>query len=235
MKLAINQPYFFPYLGYFSLIDNVDEFILFDTPQFIRHGWIERNQILKPTGEPLYIKVPLIKHKRETPIIDIQIRNSENWQDKIFAQLVPYKKWAPFYFEVVNLLKEIFSFETDSITELNYHSLTKVCEYIGIKTPIKIWSKMNVEIGEVREADEWALKICKALKADTYINPKDGISFFDVKKYQKENINIQFLDFKVEEYTQLNNEFTPYMSIIDVMMFNDKKSIIEMLSNFKYL
>jgi hypothetical protein len=235
LTLAINQPYFFPYLGYFALIENVDEFILFDTPQFIRHGWIERNQILKPTGDPLYIKVPLIKHKRETPIIEIQIRNSENWKEKILAQLVPYKKRAPFYFNVVKLLNEIFSFDTDSIAELNYHSLTKVCDYIGIKTPIKIWSKLNVQIGEVKSADEWALQICKALKADTYINPKDGVSFFNVTKYRKENIDIKFLDFEIEEYTQFDNKFTPCMSIIDVMMFNDKEEIRNMLSNFKYL
>ncbi len=185
MTLAINQPYFFPYIGYFALINSVDEFILFDTPQFIRHGWIERNQILKPSGEPLYIKVPLVKHKRETPINEVFIRNDENWQDKILAQLVPYKKRAPFYFEVVNLLKDIFSFETDSIAELNYYSLTKVCEYIGITTPIKIWSKMKVKIDEVKHADEWALQICKALNADTYINSRNGLQFFDTTKYQK--------------------------------------------------
>ena len=235
MKVAINQPYFFPYLGYFSLIENVDLFILFDTPQFMRHGWIERNQILKPNGEPLYIKVPLVKHKRETAIIDIQIRRNENWQDKILAQLVSYRKKAPFYKEVIILLEDIFTIETDSISELNYYSLVKVCEYLGISTPIKVWSKMNIEIEEVKEADEWALQICKAIKANTYINPKDGISFFDVTKYKNEEIDIKFLEFRIEEYKQLDNVFTPYMSIIDVMMFNEKEVIKEMLSKFKYI
>ena len=92
MKIAIMQPYFMPYIGYFSLIKHSDQFILFDTPQFIRHGWIERNRILKPNGEPLYIKVPLKKSPRETKINKLVINNSENWQNKIIAQLVPYKK-----------------------------------------------------------------------------------------------------------------------------------------------
>lgn len=79
MKLAIMQPYFLPYIGYFSLINQVDQFIQFDTPQFIRHGWIERNKILKSNGGTLYIKVPLQKHSRETPIKDIKIRVDEPW------------------------------------------------------------------------------------------------------------------------------------------------------------
>ncbi len=81
MRLAVMQPYFFPYLGYFALIKKSDHFVIFDTPQFIRHGWIERNRILKPVEGWQYIKVPLVKHSRETAIKDIVIRNSENWKD----------------------------------------------------------------------------------------------------------------------------------------------------------
>jgi hypothetical protein len=119
MKVAIMQPYFFPYLGYFSLIKHTDLFILFDTPQFIRHGWIERNRILKPDGEPLYIKASLKKHSRDTNINDIIINNSIDWKSKIIAQLVPYKKVAPNYWTVLKLLNEIFDFETTSIVEFN--------------------------------------------------------------------------------------------------------------------
>src|SRR5690606_18119579 len=122
MRLAIMQPYFLPYIGYFSLIKHTDQFILFDTPQFIRHGWIERNRVLKANGEPLYIKVPLNKHSRETNINDIKIDNSQNWKEKILAQLVTYRKRAPNYWKVVALLREIFALETDSIVNLNRYS-----------------------------------------------------------------------------------------------------------------
>ncbi len=100
MTLGINQPYFLPYLGYFSLINLVDEFILFDTVQFIRHGWIERNRILKPGFGWQYVSVPLIKAKRETIIKDMLINNEIAWQDKLIAQLIHYKKRAP-YFNIV--------------------------------------------------------------------------------------------------------------------------------------
>ena len=109
MKLGIMQPYFFPYLGYFSLIQACDKFIIFDTPQFIRRGWIERNQILNVKSEKLFVKVPLLKSSLGTPINEISINNDQDWENKIYAQLVPYKKKAPFYKEVIELLENTFA------------------------------------------------------------------------------------------------------------------------------
>lgn len=235
MTLAIMQPYFFPYLGYFALIKHSDQFILFDTPQFIRHGWIERNQVLKPDGETLYIKVPLKKHPRSTIIKNILINNSEDWGSKIIAQLTPYKKKAPYFKEVISLLDDIFKIKTDSMVELNYESLRIVCSYLNIKTPISVWSEMDVEIDEVNSPDEWALNICKALKADSYFNPTGGMSFFDTKKYLDSGIKIYFLNHKPTEYTQISSDFVPFLSIIDVMMFNSPEKINEYLNNYELL
>jgi len=235
MKLSIMQPYFFPYLGYFALIKHADQFILFDTPQFIRHGWIERNQILKQDGTPLYIKVPLKKHSRDTTINNIEINNSENWKVKILAQLVPYKKKAPYYKEVIELLEKIFSLETESIVEFNFFSLKEICNYINIETPIKIWSEMGVSIDEVNAPDEWALNICKALKANIYYNPTGGMSFFDVDKYKRDGVELSFLEYIPTEYKQFSTQFVPFLSIIDVMMYNSPDQIAAFLNNYKLL
>ncbi|MCB0381624.1 MAG: WbqC family protein [Flavobacteriales bacterium] len=235
MTLAIMQPYFFPYLGYFALIKHSDQFILFDTPQFIRHGWIERNQVLKPDGETLYVKVPLRKHPRSTAIKDILINNSEDWRSKIIAQLAPYKKKAPYFKQVTNLLDGIFKIKTESIVVLNFESLKVISNYLNLKTPITIWSEMGVEIDEVNSPDEWALNICKALKADSYINPIGGMSFFDTEKYLNSRINISFLNHKPTEYPQISTNFVPFLSIIDVMMFNSPEKINEYLDNYELL
>lgn len=232
-KIAIMQPYFFPYLGYFQLINAVDEFIIFDTPQFIRHGWIERNKILKPNGEPLYIKVPLQKHIRETKINEIYINNELDWRSKIYAQLVPYKKKASNYKSVLKLLKEIFEHDIKSIVELNYILLKEVCNYLNIETPIKIWSKMNIEIEEVHAPDEWALNICEKLNATTYYNPIGGITFFDKKKYENKNIELKFIEFEPTIYKQFETDFHSSLSIIDVMMFNSKEKINLMINEFR--
>jgi WbqC-like protein len=233
MTLGIMQPYFMPYLGYFALIKRVDQFILFDTPQFIRHGWIERNKVLKLNGETLYIKVPLKKHARDTPINKVVINNDENWKNKILAQLVPYKKRAPYYKEVIGLLEEIFENKTNSIVILNFIALQKICNYLDIITPIKIWSKMDVKIEGVNEPDEWALNICKAMGANGYYNPPGGKDFFDSNKYNKAGIDLKFLELNQVSYNQFEHDFVPYLSIIDVLMFNDIESVNQMLDQYK--
>jgi hypothetical protein len=217
------------------LIKIADEFILFDTPQYIRHGWIERNRILKLDGDPLYFKVPLQKHKRETAIKDIVINNDVNWKNKIKAQLGSYKKNAPYFYQVIELLDRIFEKEYTSIVVLNFDTLRTICDYLEIQTSIKIWSEMGVAIEEVNAPDEWALNICKALDADSYYNPPGGIDFFDRKKYKSSGIEIKFLEYKPESYKQLSDEFVPYLSILDVLMFNSKEEIQKMLNSYELI
>jgi hypothetical protein len=236
MKLAIMQPYFLPYLGYFSLIKHTDEFILFDTVQFIRHGWIERNRILKPSNGWQYIMVPLKKHSRETLIKDIEINNDQQWKEKILAQLQHYKKQAPYFSNVIDILNEIFSKEYATIVDLNLASLKTVCNYLGINTPIQVFSLMNIDIEPANAPDEWALNICKALgNVDEYWNPPGGQSFFDRKKYENAGINLKFHSAILTDYDQKRNVFEPGLSILDVMMFNSIEEINKMLDNYELL
>lgn len=232
MRLGIMQPYFFPYLGYISLIKHVDKFILLDDVQFIRHGWIERNRILKPNGGWQYISVPLKKHEQKTCIKDIEINNSLEWKKKILAQLVHYKK-APYYNEIIKMIQDIFGMSYTSITDLDKAVLDKIENYLHIDTPIEVFRDMNLEIEQVRSADEWALNICKAIPtAEEYWNPPGGKEFFDVQKYQKNHINLFFQEINLYEYPQKDNEFEPGLSIIDVMMFNSPEKINEMLDRY---
>ncbi len=232
MKIAIMQPYFFPYIGYFQLINAVDKFVLLDTVQFIRHGWIERNRILKQNGGWLYVKVPLKKHSRNTLIKDIEIRNTEKWKEKALAQLQPYKKIAPNYFATTKLIKNIFSEEFKTISQFNYKALKTICVYLDIPTPISIFSEMNLQIDTVCNADEWALNIAKALKINEYINPIGGQGIFDDEKFVRNNINLKFLETNNIIYNQKRNQFEAGLSIIDVMMFKSSNEINKMLNNY---
>jgi len=235
MNLGIMQPYFMPYLGYFSLIKHTDRFILFDTVQFIRHGWIERNRILKQDGTWQYIQVPIIKpNGRDTIIKDVKINNDLDWENRIIAQLQHYKKKAPYYKETIELLTDVFSQRFDDIVTLNQVSLEKVCEYLGIKRSTEVFSKMGLDIEDATAPDEWALNICKAIPgADEYWNPIGGLSFFNRTKYENAGIKIYFQELVLTTYRQLGNEFEPGLSIIDVMMFNSPETINQMLDNYK--
>ena len=237
MKLGIMQPYFMPYLGYFSMIKHTDRYILFDTVQFIRHGWIERNRILKQDGTWQYFQVPIIKpNGRDTKIKDIKVNNSSDWKSLIIGQLQHYKKKAPHYKETINLLNDVFSQDFDDIVSLNQVALEKVCKYLGINRKIEVFSKMGLDVEEATAPDEWALNICKALgDVDEYWNTDAGLSFFDRSKYKNAGVKILFHKMEFTSYPQLGNEFEPGLSIIDVMMFNSVDEIGKMLDNYSLL
>ena len=191
MKIGIMQPYFFPYIGYFSLIQNVDQFILLDEVQFIRHGWIERNRILKPKEGWQYISIPLKKHSQKTLIKDMEVCYTPEWRRRFFAQLTHYTK-APFYKQTIELLDEIFNQDFREITQVNQRSLEKICQYLGIETPIYVFSQMELAIEKVTASDEWALNICKVLPDVTeYWNPPGGQNFFVVEKFKKKQNTYQ--------------------------------------------
>ncbi|MBP9991498.1 MAG: WbqC family protein [Bacteroidales bacterium] len=233
MKLGIMQPYFMPYIGYYSLIKHTDEFILFDPVQFIRHGWIERNRILKQGGGWQYIQIPLIKDNgRDTLIKDVRINNAEPWKQKMLAQLQHYKKKAPYYFKVIKMLNEIFAEDFTDITHLNKMALQVSCDYLGISREFPIFSEMNLAIDSVNAADEWALNICKAMGCTEYINPIGGTEFFDRSKYNQAGVQISFQQMEITEYVQGGEPFEPGLSMIDVMMFNSPEEINSMLDRF---
>ena len=235
MKLGIMQPYFFPYLGYFAIIKHTNKFVLLDTVQFIRHGWIERNRILKPGGGWQYFSIPLQKHKRETLIKDIHIRNNVDWKLLILRQIEHYKKKAPFYNKVIELFNKIFAKEFYTLVDFNVETIKELCMLLHIDSDLSVFSEMNIELNEIKDPDDWALEISKELGAKTYINPPGGISFFNKSKYDKNNIELHFLQLNLSEYRQYGLEFIPGLSIIDVAMFCSIEKINIMLDDYKLI
>lgn len=230
MRLAIMQPYFMPYIGYFSLIYHCDEFILLDTVQYIYHGWIERNRILKPDEGCQYISVPLKKHSNRDSIQSLYVDNANNWEKKIIQQLQHYKKKAKYYYEVLSLLERVFSCTYHTITMLNKACLEEVCAYIGLSKKMTVFSEMDLKIERATQPDEWALNICKAVPGVTeYVNSPGGQAFFDPKKYNDVGISLAFVNNELIPYRQKGGEFIPALSIIDVLMFNSPEEIMEML------
>ena len=228
------QPYFLPYLGYFSLIKNTDEWVVFDNVQYINRGWINRNRILSESKDGVaYITIPVIKQSREMLIMDTMIDDSQNWREKIFGQVNFYKKKAPYYLNSMQLIKKILDFDTDKISELNTNALKVICDYLELDFKYSVFSKNPMGIVSVSEPDEWALKISIANGANTYINPPGGKSFFNKNKYEKAGIELKFLNQKLNPYETLNQSFIPGLSILDVMMFNSPKSINKMLDDYE--
>lgn len=234
MKLGIMQPYFFPYLGYFSLIKATDKWIVFDTAQYVNRSWINRNRIIDPNSDGWkFFTCPVKKHPLKTAINAVNIQNEQDWINKILAQLGFYKKFAPYYDQVIDFLKIVFSSEQSKLIDLNIRTLRATCEYIGINFNYELLSQMNLNFEPVKEADEWGLNICKALDVTEFINPEGGQSFVDRKKYERNNISIKFLEFGHPTYEQKKDGFIPGLSILDSMMFNTPEEINQMLNVYK--
>lgn len=233
MKIAIMQPYLFPYIGYFSLLKNTDYFLFFDTPQYIRKGWINRNRILKSDGSAIYFTIPIEKQHREATIDSMKVIQNEEWENKILGQLSVYKNKAPFYKEVIDVVKEVLNKDYQYISEVAIDSVVQSCRYLGINLNYDICSKIELPDFNVKEPDEWALYLTKYMKYDTYVNPPGGKSFFSYDKYKNNNIKLQFLTQDIIPYDQRIPQFVPGLSIIDIMMFCKPEDILLMMNNYK--
>ncbi len=228
------QPYFFPYIGHFQLIHATDRYIFFDTPQYERRGWMNRNRIINLNEGSTYITVPVIKAPQQTALTDIVINNDSDWKGKILLQLEIYKKRAPHYDKVVDFVRSVLDKADTSLVDLNVASIVDSCQYIGLDINWDIFSKMDLNVPDDCAPDEWALEITKALQADEYINAPGGASFFDRTKYEAAGIKLQFIQPEITPYVQRIGRFEPGLSIIDVMMYNSPEEIREMLTHYTF-
>ena len=234
-RVGLMQPYFLPYLGYFSLIKHTDIWVVFDTPQFIKNGWIERNRILRPGDGWQYINVPLMKHPHTAPIKDVMIRDNEPWKARILAQIYHYKAFAPYYQKVREFLEESLASDAKTISLLDVHLLVQVCKYLGLPFKYMVYSQASLSIGAVADSDEWALEVTKALGGCEYINAPGGIGFYDNAKYERAGIKLTFLRSRLPAYKQRDDKFEGGLSIIDAMMFNEPNAIREMLDDVEFI
>lgn len=234
MRLAIMQPYFFPYLGYFSLLAVADQFVVFDPVQYIRHGWINRNRILKPDFcQPQYVGVPVVKHSRETTIREIRISSNQQWRERIKRQLDHYRRRANNFAAVESILNRCFALNTDRIVELNVHCLKIICEYLEIEFKPLRFDELENCSASIKHPGDWAFEIARAMDATTYINPIGGREIFDEHKFQEAGINLEFLQNRLVEYPQCNSSFVPGLSILDVLMFNDRIQAKQLVHDFE--
>ena len=228
MKLAIMQPYFMPYIGYFQLMNLADEFIVYDNIEFSKDGWVNRNRILV-NGQDVFITIPL---KKDSDFKDIKDRNlADIWSKEKVKMLnrikESYRKSKCFDF-VFPLIEKCILFEETNLFRFIFNSLQVVCEYLEINTPIIISS--SVPINHDLKSEEKVIALCKKRNAATYINPIGGTKLYNKINFVKEKIDLYFLKTSDIIYRQFDNDFVPSLSILDVLMFNEKEKIKEHLN-----
>lgn len=229
MKIAIMQPYFFPYIGYFQLINSVDKFVIYDDVNFIKKGWINRNNILVNKKSYLF-SIPLQNASQNKTINDINISDLDQWKITFLKTINSSYKKAPFYNDVFPIIEKIINFKQLNLASYIQFSIQSLCDYLKIKTQIKISSeiiKNNEFKGENKIID-----ICIQMNATEYINPIGGIELYNKKNFINNNIELYFIKSENIVYDQFKNEFISSLSIIDIMMFNHPDKINNMLDQF---
>ncbi len=226
------QPYIFPYIGYFQLINAVDKFVIYDDVNFINKGWINRNRILN-NGKDSLFSIPLKEASQNKLINEIEVNWDSAWKSKFLKNLNQCYRKAPFYQAILPIIQETFSIDNEPISKVIEYNLRLICGYLDIKT--EIISSSAIYENTHLKAQERILAICLQEKATQYINPIGGLELYDKDFFEAKNINLNFIKSKPIEYPQFKNEFVPWLSTIDVLMFNSKKIVKDFLGNYELI
>jgi hypothetical protein len=226
MKLAIMQPYFLPYIGYWQLIHAVDKFVLYDDVNYIKGGWINRNNILA-NGKKQRFTIRLddsssFKLIKEIGILDDFIKFQKTIQ-------MNYHK-APYFDAVMRIIAEIIGFDKSDTGKFIYNSVRVIADYLGITTELLLSSDLDKD--NSLKAQDKVIDICKKLGASEYYNAIGGTDLYSVDVFGENGIDLKFIQTRFTPYTQFKNEFVAGLSILDIMMFNDAETIQKMLGEY---
>jgi hypothetical protein len=228
MRVAIMQPYFLPYIGYFQLMAAVDRFVLYDNIKYTKKGWINRNQLLQGEGGAVF-SIPL---KAGSDALDVRER-------RLADGLVPQKLLdrfegaygkAPHWHSVKPVLSRILNFDDRNLFGFIANSLREICAYIAIETPVVVSSTLPID--HALKAQEKVLAICRHLQADCYLNTIGGRTLYDCDVFNARGIELRFLQSRLDAYPQFGQAFVPRLSIVDVLAFNSPPRAREMLEHF---
>lgn len=227
MKVGVMQPYLFPYIGYWQLINAVDIFVIFDDVNYINKGYINRNSILIG-GKENKITLELLGASQNNLINEIEIGN--NCEKLLKTSSFAYKK-APHYDDAFPIIKDILENKEKNLAKFIGYSLKKIADYLDINVEF-IYSSDIAKNSGFKGQDK-IIEICKTLKADQYINPIGGKELYDKSAFQSKGLVLNFIESNQINYKQFRETFIPRLSIVDVMMFNAKAEIKKHLINYE--
>lgn len=227
--IAIMQPYFLPYIGYWQLIAAVDEFVIYDHIKYTKKGWINRNRFLQNGKDDLF-SLPLKSASDSLDVCERELSDQFDREQLIRKFEHSYKK-APYFHENFVLIETILRYPEQNLFEYIFHSVMQLCGWLDIKTRITISSTVGGNHSNLKSQDK-VLAICKELGATRYMNPIGGTELYNSADFAKENLELKFLKAKPMVYDQFGSPCIPHLSILDIMMFNAKESITDWLSKY---
>lgn len=253
MKLAIMQPYFFPYIGYFQVIHAVDKYVLHGGLPYLKKGWVNRNRILGPEGRPAFVNAEIRARSSHTKIDDIELVRSRHWKDKFLRGVSYNYRKSPFFDDVYALIESSVAADVERLSELNKRCIVSVCDFLGIRTTIetdgrsyapleerlsKPEAEMTVEFPGLRLPEYGRkvvriLEICRQEGADTFVNAIGGRALYDRAEFRRNGVELYFVETLPFTYPQRAPQFVPDLSIIDVLMSCGRAGTAKLLASYR--
>lgn len=253
MKLAIMQPYFFPYIGYFQAISAVDKYILYSNLNFIKEAWMNRNRLLMRDGNTVMTTVPLKNKSSYSLILDIEIDNSQPWKSKFLKTVLNCYGRKPFFDEIYPLLEETLARDYHLLKDLNAATIIAISQYLGITTQIESDNSQYVSMEQQLQNIESdysplpylektkpirkvarVIEMCRQEGADHFLNAIGGQQLYSKEEFAQYNICLNFVQTNPIQYRQDTKlgEFVPNLSIIDVLMNNGREGTKSLLTQY---
>jgi hypothetical protein len=233
-KIAIMQPYVFPYIGYMNLVNASDKFVFYDDVHFIKQGWINRNRIML-MEEPYRFSIPLKRQSSNALIKDTEVSDLAKFADKFLEQLGSSYKKSPYKDSVLDYVQEVLTSRHVSISEVAIGSVELFFKYIGIEKSFHYSSK-EFSITRGLDKAERLIKIAELLKSNEYINAIGGTSLYGKEFFASKGIKLEFVKPSLMPYEHCNgsgSNFNPGLSIIDIMMNLSEQDIRSQLDSFE--
>jgi hypothetical protein len=229
-KVAIMQPYFLPYVGYFHLIKSVDEFVIYDNIQYTKKGWINRNRILV-NGNDKILTLPV---KKDSDYLDVRDRVlADSWgkdRMKLLNIIKSSYSKSPHFNTIFPIIQDCMLTTETNLFKFILDSLTALNSYLNINTKITTSSTLNID--HSLKSQSKVIAICKNLNASTYVNAIGGQELYSVEDFKNKGLDLKFVKSPPLNYKQHNSEFVPWLSILDVLMFNKRQDIIDYTNKY---
>jgi hypothetical protein len=223
------QPYLFPYIGYFHTIKAVDDYVIYDDVQFIKGGWINRNNILIGNQKSQFT-ISLSDASANKKINDIEIKDDFS---KFLKTLAMAYSRAPYKEVVLKQINDICNYKDKNLARFVGNSIQQITKYLNIQTNF-IYSS-DLEKDSNIKAQDKVIAICEELDAEIYINAIGGQELYNKDIFKQHGIELNYMKSELVEYRQFSKDFVPYLSIIDVMMFNSPEEINVMLDKYELI
>ncbi|MEM6469837.1 MAG: WbqC family protein [Planctomycetota bacterium] len=224
-RIAVMQPYFFPYIGYWQLLDAADVFVVYDNLKYTKKGWINRNRFLEH-GVDRVFSIPLEADSDAKHIDQRHVSKSFD-RTKLLRRIKTAYRRAPHFESAFSIFSESVSFSRRNLFDFLHHSILRLAAELSFD--VSIIPSSAIPIDHNKRSQDKVLDICKTLNATEYINPIGGTQLYAHEAFESIGVDLHFVHTTSIRYTQFKNEFVPWLSILDILMFNSLEQTSELI------